>query len=51
MATAEGNDEFPLLAGKEAEGDTWIYLCQDYACRRPVKTVEELKQLLTESMS
>ena len=51
MAAAELNDEFPLLAGKEPDGETLIYLCQDYACRRPVKTVDELKQLLEEGFS
>ncbi|MEO1258976.1 MAG: thioredoxin domain-containing protein [Bacteroidota bacterium] len=51
MATSQANDEFPLLAGKEPDNETLFYLCQDYACRRPVKTIEELKQLMREGIS
>ena len=46
MASAVGKDEFPLLAGKRAENDTYIYVCQNFACRQPVKTIEEFKQLV-----
>ena len=44
LQSAEGaNDLFPLLKGKTAATDeTLIYLCTDYACRQPVKTVKEL---------
>lgn len=46
MATNAEQEHFPLLAGKSTTDDTWIYLCQDYACRQPVKTIDELRQLL-----
>ena len=38
----------PLLAGKIAlEGKATAYVCQDYACQRPVTTRAELEKLLT----
>ena len=51
MATAESNDDFPLLDGKKANGETLIYLCRDYSCQRPVTTVEELMQSIGDGMS
>ena len=41
MAAATPDEAFTLLAGKGAGGDTNIYVCREYACQRPVKTVEE----------
>ena len=41
MAAITADEQYPLLAGKGAGGDTNIYVCREYACRRPVKTVEE----------
>jgi len=41
MAATAADETFPLLAGKGAGGDTNIYVCKEYACQRPVKTVEE----------
>lgn len=34
--------EFPLLAGKKQVPETQLYLCRQYSCRAPVKTVAEL---------
>ena len=51
MAANQNLDKYPLLAGKEPGPETLIYLCFDYACRQPVKTVEEFKQLLAASSS
>ena len=43
MATDTPNDEFPLLAHRwPADGSTLIYVCKDYACRQPVREVEEV---------
>jgi hypothetical protein len=48
-ATVEaGDDAMPLLAGKAGGADAWIYLCRDYACRRPVQTVEAFLELLND---
>lgn len=41
------NAVFPLLSDKNIpEGKTFIYLCKDYACQKPVETVEEFLMLL-----
>ncbi|NBC07527.1 MAG: DUF255 domain-containing protein [Bacteroidetes bacterium] len=46
MASATAQDNWPLLAGRSADGDTNIFICQEYACQQPVKTVEEAKERL-----
>lgn len=46
MAVEESNDEYPLLKGKIAKEDTHIYICRNYACQKPVKTIEEFIQLV-----
>ena len=51
MAATTAVDEFPLLASKEVDDDTYIYVCKDYACHRPVKTIEAFKQLLAGGLS
>ncbi len=38
--------QIPLLKDKPADADTCIYVCQNYACQRPVSTVEEAITLL-----
>lgn len=48
MAATGAKDEFPLLEGKGEPADTLIYVCKNYACRQPVRTVEELRQLVRE---
>jgi uncharacterized protein YyaL (SSP411 family) len=37
QSARQGNDHFPLLAGKGEQGATLIYLCRNYACGLPVK--------------
>jgi uncharacterized protein YyaL (SSP411 family) len=46
MATEVPNDDFPLLEGKISEEGTHIYICKNYACQKPVKTIEEFRQLV-----
>jgi hypothetical protein len=43
-----GNTEgvLPLLENKLNRGETYIYVCQNKACKKPVKTVAEALQLL-----
>ena len=36
------NNAYPLLRNKLSEPDTLIYVCQNYSCRQPVATVEEM---------
>jgi uncharacterized protein len=40
------NDDYPLLAHRWKEGKTYIYVCRDYSCRKPVERVEDLFLIL-----
>lgn len=46
MASTTANEDWPLLAGRGTGGDTNIYVCQKYACKRPVDTVKAALELL-----
>lgn len=56
MATVEGNSAYPLLEGKTTidssdkkilpQNTTQIYVCQNYACKRPVNTIQAFKKLV-----
>jgi uncharacterized protein YyaL (SSP411 family) len=35
-----------LLNNKFKKGETWIYVCQNHACKQPVKTVEEALKMM-----
>jgi uncharacterized protein len=41
MASVKEDETLPLLRGREVEGETLIYLCQNYTCRMPVKIIED----------
>jgi hypothetical protein len=43
---ARPDENRPLMRGKKAEGGTTWYLCRNYTCLRPVKTLPELMQLI-----
>ncbi|MBD0279902.1 MAG: thioredoxin domain-containing protein, partial [Flavisolibacter sp.] len=49
MSTSEPLNNFPLLKEKWVEGKTLIYLCEQYACRQPVASVEALKELIQDN--
>lgn len=49
MAASAASEEWPLLTGRGTGGDTNIYVCQAYACQKPVSTVAEALQLLAGS--
>lgn len=40
-ASLHPDDTQPLLAGKPGGKESWIYVCQNFACQRPVLTLEE----------
>jgi uncharacterized protein YyaL (SSP411 family) len=43
----EGSEQPPLLAGRTAiEGRSAAYVCENFACRLPVTSAEELRKLL-----
>ncbi len=46
MASSEADENFPLLAGRNANGVTNIYICRDYACQMPVQNIEDAKKIL-----
>lgn len=46
MIAEQSNPEYPMLRDKDSGVETLIYLCQNYACQQPVKTMAELKKLL-----
>lgn len=46
MASFMPDDTFPLLRGKAATREVSIYLCRNFACRRPVATVTGLMSLI-----
>ncbi|MFN7120107.1 MAG: thioredoxin domain-containing protein, partial [Saprospiraceae bacterium] len=46
MAAPQAQQDYPLLADRNASSETNIYICRDYACQLPVKTVEEAKKML-----
>ncbi|MFN0175230.1 MAG: thioredoxin domain-containing protein [Saprospiraceae bacterium] len=45
-ASTAPNDTLPLLAGKPGAADALIYVCRDFACQRPVSTLEEFWELV-----
>lgn len=46
MAAAAENGDFPLLRDKKSGAETLIYICQNYACRQPVSTLDAFKTLV-----
>jgi uncharacterized protein YyaL (SSP411 family) len=47
MASFKEDNTFPLLAGKPATDPASIYLCKDFACLKPVKTINDLMSLIS----
>ncbi len=45
-ASIEPNDTLPLLEGKPGAADALVYVCRDFACQRPVSTLEEFWELV-----
>jgi uncharacterized protein YyaL (SSP411 family) len=46
QSSALENSRFPLLSRKPYSPDTQLFLCKDYACHNPVKTVNDLIRLM-----
>ena len=46
MAASNSDSNFPLLKDKKTDSDTYIYICVNYACQKPVKTIEAFKESL-----
>jgi len=43
MASELPRKDFPLFIGKSIDDENRIYLCKNYACQKPVSTIESLK--------
>lgn len=49
---SENRELIPIAAGQEAIGGrATAYICENFACQRPVHTIEELEQILTKQRS
>ena len=46
MVSPKEDKNFPLLSGKNSSEQETIYLCSNYACHKPVSTIEELLALI-----
>ena len=46
MASEKEDDKYPLLLAKSVGEETLIYMCRNYACQKPVETIEEFVELL-----
>ncbi len=45
-ASQEPTDVIPLLADKPGEKDALIYVCHDFACQRPVVSLQEFQRMV-----
>ena len=48
LSSVEENNSFPILAGRSGDktGQSLIYVCQNYSCKMPVQTIEEMMEIL-----
>ncbi len=46
MSTKGESNSFPILSGKESTGESTLYLCRNYACKKPVFSVDALIALI-----
>ena len=42
LGSKESDFYYPLMGGKDSKGSTLIYLCKDFSCRQPVRTIKAL---------
>jgi uncharacterized protein YyaL (SSP411 family) len=49
MATTDSVSEYPLLENRLKEKETLIYLCENYSCQQPVKSIEAFERQLRKS--
>lgn len=48
LSSVEEDKSYPILAGRSGnkEGQSLIYVCQNYSCKMPVQTIEEMMEIL-----
>lgn len=44
----EPTDKLPLLAHKPGAPDALIYLCRDFACQRPVVSLQDFQEIIND---
>jgi uncharacterized protein YyaL (SSP411 family) len=49
MATDTENQTYPLLEGKAVGNETLIFVCQNYACQLPLRSVDEMMRIINAS--
>ncbi len=49
MATTDPVSDYPLLENRLKERETLIYLCENYSCQQPVKSIEAFERQLRKS--
>lgn len=49
MATDTENQTYPLLEGKTVGNETLIFVCQNYACQLPLRSVDEMMRIINAS--
>jgi uncharacterized protein YyaL (SSP411 family) len=47
MASASAQPKYPLLKEKQADASEAYFLCENYACQKPVFSLDEFKKLIT----
>ncbi len=48
IAASSGPSEIPLFEERFVEGETYIYVCENRSCKRPVRSIKETKKLIEE---
>ena len=46
MASTTDQSNLPMLKAKQSGNSTYIYLCRNYVCNSPVKTVQDLLKMI-----
>ncbi len=46
MISTNADNKYPLLKNRFSEKETLIYLCQNYSCQKPVKSIKALEKQL-----
>jgi len=46
IAMDNDKDKLPIFNGKHTDGATMLFLCEDFACRLPVRHVAEIIKLI-----
>jgi uncharacterized protein YyaL (SSP411 family) len=46
MASASAQPSYPLLKDKIVAGQSAYFLCKNYACQKPVSSLDEFKKLI-----